>query len=159
MQQPADTHLAQLNIATAVDDLESERLADFVAALDQVNAVAERSPGFVWRLQDEGGNATDIRASDDARLIVNLSVWETPKQLEEFVWNTIHKRVYAKRSKWFSAPEQANFVMWWVPAGHLPTVDEAFQRLADLRENGASEQAFGWDALPNVTLWRQQRCA
>ena len=159
MQQPANTHLAQLNLATAVDDLESDRLADFVAALDRVNAVAERSPGFVWRLKDEDGNATSIKATDDPRVIVNMSVWETPQQLEQFVWNTVHKRVYAKRAKWFSTPERANFVMWWVPAWHLPTVDEALERLTDLQENGASGRAFGWESLPNVTLWREQRCA
>lgn len=159
MQQPHNTHLAQLNIATAVDDMESARLADFVAALDGVNAVAERSPGFVWRLQDESGNATGIQATEDPRLIVNLSVWETPEHLEQFVWNTIHKRIYAKRAKWFEAAGQANFVMWWVPAGHVPSVEEAFERLEDLRESGASERAFGWEALPNVKLWKDQRCA
>ncbi len=159
MQQPENTHLAQLNISTAVDDLDSPTLAGFMAALDGVNAVADRSEGFVWRLQDEAGNATSISACNNPRVVVNMSVWETPEHLEQFVWNTIHKRVYGKRTAWFRPVEQANFVMWWVPAGHVPTVDEAFERLTSLRENGASERAFGWDALPNVTLWRQQSCA
>lgn len=159
MQQPEGTHLAQLNVATALDDLDSERLADFVAALDGVNALAERSPGFVWRLKDDSGNATGIQATDNPRLIVNLSVWETAEQLEHFVWNTVHKRVYAKRAKWFEGPRQAHLVMWWVPAAHVPSVEEAFARLEHLREHGSSDRAFGWEALPNVQLWKGQRCA
>ena len=159
MKQPENTYLAQINVATAVDDLDSSRLADFVAALDRVNAVAERSPGFVWRLMDEEGNATGIHVSDDPRMIVNLSVWKTPEHLEQFVWKTVHKLVYHRRSKWFHTPEVANFAMWWVPVGHEPTVDEAMDRLVDLRANGPSERAFGWEALPSVTLWKEQRCA
>ena len=159
MKQSDNTHLAELNIATAVDDLESERLADSVAALDSINALAERSPGFVWRLKDESGNATDIRASDDPRTIVNLGVWETPEDLENFVWNTVHKRIYAERPRWFISSKQAHFVMWWVRVGHIPTIDEALERLSDLQTNGATERAFGWEALPNVKLWQEQRCA
>jgi hypothetical protein len=157
--QPENTYLAQLNVATAVDDLDSQRLADFMGALDGVNALAERSPGFVWRLQSEAGNATDIKVSDDPRFIVNLSVWETPKALEHFVWNTVHKRIYAKRTKWFEPPKRAYLVMWWVPAGHRPSVEEALDRLDDLRRNGPSERAFGWESLPGVRLWKEQRCA
>lgn len=159
MIQPENTHLAQVNVATAVDDLESARLADFVAALDRVNGVAERSPGFVWRLKDDSGTSIDIQASDNPRYIVNLSVWETPEHLEQFVWNTIHKRVYQKRSKWFEAPKTAHFVMWWVPVGHEPTVEEALDRLQELNANGPSDRAFGWESLPNVRLWQKQRCA
>lgn len=159
MIQPENTHLAQVNVANAIDDLESARLADFVGALDRVNAVAERSPGFVWRLKDDTGNPTGIPASDDPRLIVNLSVWESPEHLEQFVWHTIHKRVYQKRSKWFEAPKIAHFVMWWVSVGHEPTVEEAIERLEELNADGPSERVFGWEALPNVRLWKQQRCA
>jgi hypothetical protein len=92
--QPAGTHLAQLNVAGARFDLEDARMADFVGALDRVNTIAERSPGFVWRLQGDVGNATDVKVTDNPRFIVNLSVWQKPEQLEHFVWNTIHKRVY-----------------------------------------------------------------
>ena len=159
MIQPENTHLAEVNVATAVDDLESARLADFVAALDRVNDVAERSLGFVWRLKDDSGTSIDIHASDNPRYIVNLSVWETPEHLEQFVWNTIHKRIYQKRSKWFEAPKTAHFVMWWVPIGHEPTVEEALDRLEELNANGPSERAFGWESLPNVQLWQKQRCA
>ncbi len=159
MDQPPGTHLAQLNVATALDDLNSARMADFVGALNRVNAVAERSPGFVWRLKDEGGNATDIQTSGDPRFIVNLSVWETAADLEHFVWNTIHKRVYRKKANWFEVPKSAYFVMWWVPAGHMPTAEEALARLAELNANGPDARAFGWESLPNIELWKQQQCA
>ena len=159
MQQPAETHLAQVNVATALDDMESTRLSDFVAALDRINAIAERSPGFVWRLKDDSGNATGIKVSDDPRVIVNLSVWENAESLEHFVWNTVHKRVYAKRKKWFESPQNAHFVMWWIPAGQRPTPAEALERLNDLRANGPSERSFGWESLPNVQLWKKKRCA
>ncbi len=159
MKQPSGTHLAQLNVATALDNLDSPRLAGFVGALDRINAVAERSPGFVWRLKDECGNATNIQTSENPRFIINLSVWETPADLEHFVWNTIHKRVYAKKAKWFEAPKGAYFVMWWVQAGHRPTAEEALARLDDLKANGPSERAFGWESLPNIELWKKQRCA
>lgn len=160
MEQPDGAHIAQLNVATALDDLGGERLHDFVGALDAVNRRAERSPGFVWRLKDEAGNdATSIQATDDPRLIVNLSVWQNPEALEQFVWNGIHKRIYNKKSKWFAAPAEAHFVMWWVPVGHTPSVEEAMQRLADLRANGSGERAFGWEALPSVQLWKQRQCA
>ena len=93
MVQPPQSHLAQLNVACAPDDMDSPRLSGFMGALDRVNGVAERSPGFVWRLKDDAGNATDIKVTADPRYIVNLSVWETPAHLEHFVWNTAHKRV------------------------------------------------------------------
>lgn len=159
MIQPANTHLAQLNVARAMDDLDSPRLADFMAALDRVNDIAERSSGFVWRLKGDNGNATDVRAGDDARFIVNLSVWETAEQLEHFVWNTVHARVYEKKSKWFESLGKPHLVMWWVPVGHFPTVDEATARLAELTQQGPSDRAFGWERLPNIKLWVSRRCA
>jgi hypothetical protein len=160
MQQPANTFLAQLNVATALDDMDSERLSGFVNALDAVNEVAERSPGFVWRLKDDDGNdATSIQMSDNPRFLVNMSVWETPKALEEFVWNTIHKKIYNQKSKWFEAPAKAHFVMWWVPQDYRPTAEEALARLDHLNTEGPSEHAFGWESLPEIKLWRDQQCA
>lgn len=157
--QPPGHYLAQLNVARALDDIDSPRLADFVRALDSVNGVAERSPGFVWRLKDEGGNAVDIKVTDDARLIVNMSVWETPAHLEHFVWDTIHKRVYAKKAKWFEAMATPHLVMWWVERSHRPTPEEGMARLARLTAHGPTMHAFGWESLPGVRLWMGQRCA
>ncbi|MBL8780558.1 MAG: DUF3291 domain-containing protein [Alphaproteobacteria bacterium] len=157
--QPPGTHLAQLNVARALDDLESPRLADFLGALDRVNALAERSPGFVWRLKSDVGNATDIKVSDDARFIVNMSVWETAEHLEQFVWNTVHARVYEKKANWFEAMKTPHLVMWFVAAGHEPTVEEAMARLAHLTAHGGSAHAFGWESLANVKLWKDKRCA
>jgi hypothetical protein len=157
--QPVGMHLAQLNVARALDELDSPRLSGFMAALDRVNAVAERSPGFVWRLKSDAGNATDIKVSDDARFIVNMSVWETASHLEQFVWNTVHARVYDKKASWFEAPATPHFVMWFVAAGHEPTVEEAMARLQHLTAHGPSAHAFGWESLADVKLWMSKRCA
>ena len=159
IEQPPNTHVAQLNVAKAMDDLESDRLRDFVAALDRVNAVADRSPGFVWRLSDQDDDQSDMLASDDPRLLINLSVWETAEALETFVWQTIHKRVYEKRARWFEKPAQPHFVMWWVALGHIPTIDEGLERLDRLRVKGPTPDAFDWGALASTTLWRTARCA
>ena len=133
-------------------------LAHFVSALHAVNAVAERSPGFIWRLEADGDNAL-IKAADDPRFIVNMSVCETPAHLEHFVWNTIHKRVYAMKSKWFETMATPHFVMWWVERTHRPTAGEAMARLAHLTTNGPTAHVFGWESLPNIKLWMSQRCA
>ena len=113
----------------------------------------------MWRLKDDSDNATDILVSDDPHFLVNMSVWETPEQLEQFVWNTVHKRIYQKKGNWFEAMATPHFVMWWIPAGHLPTPQEALARLDHLTKHGPSDQAFGWESLPNVELAMQQRCA
>jgi Domain of unknown function (DUF3291) len=157
--QPPGTHLAQLNVARARFALDDPRIAEFMNALDRVNALAERSPGFVWRLKDDSGNATDIGVSGDPQVIANLTVWETPEQLEHFVWNTVHKRFYAKKGNWFAPMSTPHFVMWWMEAGRVPTLEEAMARLGHLTEYGPSDHAFGWESLPNIKLWMQQRCA
>jgi hypothetical protein len=152
-------HLAQLNVATALDDLDSDQLKGFMGALDVVNAVADRAPGFVWRLQGEdGANATDVKVAEDPRFIVNLSVWESPETLEDFVWNTIHAKIYAKKQSWFEAAAQQHLVMWWVEPGHEPSPEEAMEHLEHLQEHGPTDQAFGWESLPGVRLWQTKRC-
>ena len=157
--QPAGTHLAQLNVGRARFATDDPRMAEFMGALDRVNALAERSPGFVWRLQSDSGNATDIKLTADPQFIVNLSVWETPEQLEHFVWNTVHKHFYQKKGNWFGPMRTPHFVMWWIPAGSLPSPEDALARLAHLTQHGPSEHAFGWESLPNIKLWMSQRCA
>jgi len=136
-------HLAQLNIALPRQPLESPLLAEFVARLEPVNAAADTAPGFVWRLQTEEGDATGIRAFGDDRLIVNLSVWESLEALRAFVYtDEVHKLVLRRRREWFAAFSQAYLVLWWVPAGHTPSVEEAEHKLDLLRRHGPTAAAF-----------------
>lgn len=135
-------HLAQLNIAHAVDDMESETMAPFVALLDQINSLAESSPGFVWRLKDETGNATSLGVFDDPRVIVNMSVWEGIEPLTNFVYKSAHTPVMARRRDWFEVTTLAYQVLWWVEADKEPTLGEARQRLEHLQEHGGSPFAF-----------------
>ncbi len=137
-----DFHLAQLNIARMLGSRDSPTMAEFMARLDEINALADQAPGFVWRLQDESGNATQLRAFDDDWLIVNMSVWESPETLKAFVYNSRHNQVMRKRRQWFEPHMEAYFVMWWIPAGHVPTLDQAKERLEYLQANGESERAF-----------------
>src|SRR6266481_3654734 len=129
-------HLAQLNIGRIRYSLDDPRMADFVNNLDRVNAIAEHTPGFVWRLQDDSGNATAIHAFDDPRMLLNMSVWE-----------------------WFEPLDRPHFVLWRVPAGHLPDVAEAKGRLEHLWAHGPSDYAFGWESVPSAQLWKTARCA
>ena len=152
-------HLAQLNIGRLRYPTDDLRMADFMNNLDLVNALAERSKGFVWRLKDDSGNATNIRPCDDAQMAVNLSVWESVEALERFVWQTIHKRFYGRRPEWFDKMEKPHFVMWWVPAGYRPTVEEAKERLEYLTARGPSDHAFGWESVPAAQLWKTACCA
>ena len=135
-------HIAQLNVGRAVAPPGSAELADFMAALDRINALADSSPGFVWRLQSAGGNATDILVSDDPRFLVNMSVWSSVESLSAFVYRTAHTELMKRRREWFEKPAQAHQVLWWIPAGHIPTIEEALQRLADLRRDGPTPRAF-----------------
>ena len=152
-------HLAQLNIGRIRYPLDDPRMADFVNNLDRVNAIAEHTPGFVWRLQDDSGNATAIHAFDDPRMLLNMSVWESVEALERFVWQTVHKRIYGRRPEWFEPLDRPHFVMWWVPAGHLPDLAEAKGRLEHLWAHGPSDHAFGWESIPSAQLWKTARCA
>jgi hypothetical protein len=157
--QPAGTQLAQFNVARLQFPADDPRVAEFMSGIDRINALADRSPGFVWRLKDDSGTSLDIKVNDDPQLLVNMSVWETPAHLEQFVWNTVHKRFYRKKGNWFEPAKAPQFVMWWIEAGRVPTVEEGVARLDHLTVNGPSDHAFGWESLPNVTLWMQQRCA
>lgn len=135
-------HLAQFNIAQAKAPLDDPLLADFMARLDEINALAEDSPGFVWRLQSDSGNATDIRAYDDPRTLINMSVWDSPKALFDYVYKSGHGKVMARRKEWFERFDGPYVVLWWVPAGHLPTLEEARDRLVHLERHGPSAHAF-----------------
>jgi len=138
-------HLAQVNIALPREPLNAPLLADFVAALAPVNAAADASPGVVWRLATEDGDATAVRAFGDERLIVNLSVWESLEALRSFVYSQrAHLAVLRRRREWFERLGESSVVLWWVPAGHRPSVDEAEQRLAARRADGPTPAAFSF---------------
>jgi hypothetical protein len=133
--------LAQLNIATLLEPLDSPRLADFVANLARINELAERSPGFVWRLMDEAGDATNIRTFGD-NVIVNMSVWEDVASLHAFAFNSGHADVLRRRREWFERAAEAYAVLWWIRRDHRPTAAEASRRLASLRTHGPTAYAF-----------------
>ncbi|MFF2199642.1 DUF3291 domain-containing protein [Streptomyces sp. NPDC058145] len=135
-------HLAQVNIARLKYPLDSPRLKAFVDGLDPVNAVADASDGFVWRLQSDSGNATDIPFLGDAWLIVNMSVWRDIDALTAFMYRGRHRELLARRREWFERPGDAVTALWWVPAGHRPDVAEAEERLLHLRAHGPTPYAF-----------------
>ena len=135
-------HIAQVNIALLRAPLDAPELEGFVSMLAPINALADSSPGFVWRLQSEAGDATGIRAFDDDRIIVNLSVWETIEALGLFVFASRHIEVLRRRREWFEKMADAHLALWWIPVGTTPTVEEAEHRVAVLRERGVSSDAF-----------------
>jgi len=134
-------HLAQLNIATLLAPLDDPRLGEFVANLDRINELAESSPGFVWRLKGEGNDATSLRPFG-ADIIVNMSVWRDDVALHDFVFRTAHAPVMARRRQWFARPEGPYMALWWIRAGHLPTIEEGRARLDLLARKGPSPAAF-----------------
>jgi len=141
-ESPTNYHLAQYNVARLVAPLDDPLIADFVAALDRLNQLGDRSPGFVWRHQTAEGNSTSIRVRGDPLILINFSVWEDAESLFEYTYRSDHAEVYRRRREWFEAPSEAHLVLWWVPAGHEPTVDEAEERLDCLRARGPTAQAF-----------------
>jgi hypothetical protein len=153
------SHIAQLNIGRFRYPTDDFRMAGFMTNLDRINALAERSEGFIWRLKDDSNNATAIRLATDPTIAVNLSVWKSAEALERFVWMTIHKQVYRHKANWFEEPATAHFVMWPIQAGRIPTLDEAMERLAHLTAHGESDFAFGWAHLPHIKLWASEKCA
>ena len=133
--------LAQLNIARLAAPLESPQLKDFVDNLDRINALAEGSPGFVWRFQDYAGNATSARPFGEEYL-VNLTVWTDIESLHRYVYRSAHAEIMARRKEWFQPMREAWTVLWWVPAGHRPGFTEAYEKLQQLRANGPTADAF-----------------
>jgi heme-degrading monooxygenase HmoA len=139
--------LAQVNVARLRAPLDSPLLAEFVAALDRVNAAADAAPGFVWRLQTEDGNATSVRAFEwdragSAGVLVNVSVWESVEALAGYVYSDAHRQVLRRRRRWFERMAEAYTALWWIPRGHLPTTQEAEARVLHLRESGPTPYAF-----------------
>jgi hypothetical protein len=135
-------HLAQYNIAKLVAPLDDARIADFVDAIDPLNRLADESPGFAWRHQTEEGNSTSVRVRGDPMILINFSVWESAEALFEYAYHSDHAAMYRRRREFFEHIEQPYLVLWWVTAGHVPSVEEAEQRLDHLREHGPTERAF-----------------
>lgn len=134
-------HLAQINVARPLAPLDSPLLADFVANLARINELAERSPGFVWRLQSDAGDATAFTVLDDVT-IPNLTVWESLETLHAFVYRSAHVEIMRRRREWFEKSVEAITALWWVPAGHRPDLTEAADRLLRLRRRGPTTAAF-----------------
>ncbi|MEZ8629982.1 DUF3291 domain-containing protein [Vibrio lentus] len=134
--------LAQLNIALAKYALDAPEIKDFVDNLDLVNGIAESSEGFVWRLKDESGDATNIKAFDDPNMIVNMSVWDSVDSLKNFMFRTHHRDFMRRKNEWFHRLAEDTYVLWWVEDDHIPSLDEAIERLEHLREVGDTPYAF-----------------
>jgi Domain of unknown function (DUF3291) len=140
--------VAQVNIGRPVAPLDSPRLADFVAGLDPVNAVADSAPGFVWRMQTEDGNATAVRGFEQdadgagGGILINMSVWESVEALAAYAYGDAHLAVLRRRREWFERMKDAYAALWWIPRGHIPTVQEAEDRVSHLRDRGPTPYAF-----------------
>lgn len=141
-----DWDLAQVNIGRLVAPEGDPRVQEFFDELDRINALAEASPGFLWRLKTEEGNATAIKPTADPLLIVNLSVWRDADALFEFVYRSAHTPVMAKRKQFFQRFEGHYQALWWVAAGHRPSVDEALAKLWHLDRFGPTPHAFTFKA-------------
>ena len=134
--------LAQLNIGIIKGPMDSAVMADFAANLDRINALAERSDGFVWRLQTEEGNATALRPFDNPNLLLNMSVWKNIECLHRYVYSSGHVEVMRRRQEWFERMSEAFLVLWWIPKGHRPSITEAISKLETLRRKGPTAEAF-----------------
>jgi hypothetical protein len=136
-------HIAEINIAKMKGvDINDPIMKEFMENLDRVNEIAESSEGFVWRLKDESNNATNLNPYDDEQILINVSVWESIEQLENFMYKTFHSDFLKRRKEWFLAYGTAHTAMWWVSAGHLPSLQEAVDKLEYLQKHGASLESF-----------------
>lgn len=137
-------HLAQINIAKAIAPMDDPVMADFVNNLDRINALADGSPGFVWRLKDESNNATSIKIFDDEFIIVNMSVWKNIEALLNYVYKSDHVEIFKRREEWFHKMKEAHTAMWYVPMHQTPTLQDGKERLLHLRENGETPYTFSF---------------
>lgn len=140
-------HVAQINVGRLLAPLDDPRISGFKSQLDAMNALAEASPGFVWRLVGSGNNATDLRPYEDPTMLVNMSVWESIESLRDYVYRSLHAGFVRARAEWFEKLAVPVYALWWVPAGHIPSVGEGIERLEHLRAHGPSDRAF-WFPRP-----------
>ena len=150
-------HLAQLNIGAPRFANDDPRFAGFMDNLERINALGASMPGFVWIRRDDSGHAMDLPTPWPG-MAANLTVWEDVGSLAHFVWKTVHAQFYARKAEWFAEPAEAHFVMWHVPIGHRPTLDEAKERLDHLNAHGSTDHAFDWSHVPDTMPFRVKRC-
>ncbi|MCX6050685.1 MAG: DUF3291 domain-containing protein [Chloroflexi bacterium] len=143
---PANSQLAQINIGRILAPMDDPIMAEFVANLARINALADSAPGFVWRLQADDGNATSLRPYDET-IIVNMSVWTDPDALRAYAFRGDHVAIMRKRKQWFAKFAGVYIALWWIPAGHIPSVEEAKARLEHLQMHGESAYAFSFKKL------------
>jgi Domain of unknown function (DUF3291) len=141
-EKSSQFHLAQINIARMKAPLDDPQMQAFVEGLEPINALADAAPGFVWRLQDDAGNATSYRPFPDDWLLVNMSVWQSVESLRQFTYKTVHVNYVKQRKVWFEKLEQPVYALWWLPVGQIPTIAEAKTRLDHLVAHGESPTAF-----------------
>ncbi len=153
--------LAELNVGYLAGLPDDPRVAEFMENLDRINGLGKRMPGFVWMMEGSGAPGTgniENSIGDDPQYVANLTVWQDAETLGNFVWNTVHKQFFERRHEWFQVLKDMHFVMWWVPAGHRPSLQEALERLEYLRVNGDSDHAFGWNWLKEAQLCKTHQC-
>jgi hypothetical protein len=136
------SHLAQANVARMRGPLEDDVMAGFAARLEPLNALADESPGFVWRYQTDAGDATEVRVFNDELILFNMSVWESIEALENFVYRSNHIEALQKKAEWFERANRASLALWWIDAGHLPSVEEAKERFDILWSDGPNAEVF-----------------
>jgi hypothetical protein len=144
-------HLAQVNIAKMKDPIDSPMMADFVNNLDRINALAENSEGFIWRLKDEDNNATSVKVFDNDFLIINLSVWKNAELLKNYVYNSLHVEILKRKKEWFEKMDQMHMALWYIEKGIFPSPIEAKEKLEYLREHGETPLSFSFKSkfIPN----------
>lgn len=142
-------HIAQINIAEMKYPLHTPQMHDFVSNLDRINALAEAQPGFVWRFENEAGSSAEIEVFGTDSIIINMSVWKSTKDLKNFTYRTVHAEFVRRRKEWFHIIGQAHYVLWRVPAGHIPTPQEGKEKLEAFRENGPSPEVFDFKSIPD----------
>lgn len=150
-------HVAEVNIGRIRAELNDPIMAGFVERLEEINALADTSPGFVWRLQTNDGNATYFRPFADDRMLLNMSVWQSVEALRHYVFKSVHRELLRQRHAWFEKLEIAYLALWWVPAAHVPGIDEAKRRLAHLDAHGPTQFAFTFQNVIAVDEEYQRR--
>ena len=142
--------LAQINIAKLVKPIDHPQIADFVNQLDEINALAEQSKGFIWRLKDDENNdATGFNPFEDRNMIVNMSVWKDVDSLKEYVYNSGHVKVFIRKKEWFEKPTKAHMALWWIEKDRTPTIEEGKERIEYLQQHGISNYAFTFQKVMN----------